>query len=523
MHTSLSATSIAIAGSPKPVQVPLTKLLKYAILPAVVITAALSASQTKTTFASGPSKIKTWVTFEQDAISTLGGIEDDSLYEPPQFVQGVTNQTAVINEEGIREYLNTSIFAILRNIFSKLMPGCNICRPGKLQAPFIGQPDFVSVQTDEAISFPIEVKTPVSLPFEARQDLVDLYSVGQQSPVNSAVDQIYGYMAGNSLQYGVLTNGYGIWFMCQTNGCLQVSRSIDIASPRSSQMSALEGMFCLHLLASEKQASTPIASRSGRSIFNRFGNVSFSWMEVGLALLGCHLFGKIQRLLSSTGSIKHEGVYTVEQLHLERYLAQGRNTHVCMGNKDGHVAAVKLVNLFQCPEIKLALQHEVDMYKQMTTIQGVHVPHLLAYGFIQRTGSYFIATSFEGFALREDSMNATMLKQLQASLSAVHRCGILHNDLAVRNVCVSANGHVRVLDFGNVSICRDAAMLSQEVESTLSLVSDDRSLRTSKACLQCSTGRASQVCRKSFRFQCRREAPLCLRSRPPYGLVGFSL
>ena len=180
MHTSLRATSINNAGSPRPVQVTLKKLLKCAILPAVVITAALSASQTKTTFASGPSKIKTWVTFEQDAISTLGGIEDDSLYEPPQFVQGVTNQTAVINEEGIREYLNTSIFAILRNIFSKLMPGCNICRPGKLQAPFIGQPDFVSVQTDEAISFPIEVKTPVSLPFEARQDLVDLHSVGQQ-------------------------------------------------------------------------------------------------------------------------------------------------------------------------------------------------------------------------------------------------------------------------------------------------------------------------------------------------------
>lgn len=182
-------------------------------------------------------------------------------------------------------------------------------------------------------------------------------------------------MAGNPLQYGVLTNGYGMWFMRQTNGSLQASRSIDIASPCSSQISALEGMFYLHLLACEKQASIPIPSRSGRSIFNRFGNVSLSWMEVGLALLGCHLFGNIQRLLSSTGSIKHEGVYTVEQLHLERYLAQGRNTHVCTGNIDGHIAAVKLVDLFQCPEMKTALQHEADMYNKMTAIQGVHVPH----------------------------------------------------------------------------------------------------------------------------------------------------
>lgn len=115
-------------------------------------------------------------------------------------------------------------------------------------------------------------------------------------------------------------------------------------------------------------------------------------------------------------------------------------------------------------------------------------------------------------------MNATMLKQLQMSLSAVHRCGILHNDLAVRNVCVSTTGHVRVLDFGNASICRDTAMLSQEVESTVRLVRCDRSPHTSKACLHCSAGRASQVYRKSFRFQCRREASLCPQSRPPCGL-----
>lgn len=64
---------------------------------------------------------------------------------------------------------------------------------------------------------------------------------------------------------------------------------------------------------------------------------------------------------------------------------------------------MKLVDVFQCPEMKTALQHEADMYNKMTAIQGVHVPHLLAYGFIQGTGSYFIATSFEGFALREIS------------------------------------------------------------------------------------------------------------------------
>lgn len=84
-----------------------------------------------------------------------------------------------------------------------------------------------------------------------------------------------------------------------------------------------------------------------------------------------------------------------------------------------------------------------------------------------------------------------------------------HNDVAARNVCVNASGHVRIIHFGNASICRDTAVLRQEVESTCRLVKCDRPMRTPKACVQCS-GRASQVYKKTTRFQQRQAAPCLL-------------
>ena len=74
------------------------------------------------------------------------------------------------------------------------------------------------------------------------------------------------------------------------------------------------------------------------------------------------MFLKVQQLLTSRGSVKQESV--------------------------GQLPAIKLLDLLQCLDMKSALQHEAHMYNQMTAIQGVHVPHLLAYGYIQGTGSY---------------------------------------------------------------------------------------------------------------------------------------
>ena len=133
------------------------------------------------------------------------------MYIPPQLIQGITDDTSFVDEEGIREYLNST--SLHRSALSKRLPGRNICRQGRLRAALVGQPDFLAVQIESAVLFLIEVETPVSLPFAAQQDLVTLYNVEKGSLVKSSVDQIYSYMAANSLLYGMLTFAGAMWFM----------------------------------------------------------------------------------------------------------------------------------------------------------------------------------------------------------------------------------------------------------------------------------------------------------------------
>lgn len=172
------------------------------------------------------------------------------------------------------------------------------------------------MQSDSAVLFPIEVETPVSLPFKAQQDLVTLYNVEKGSLAKSSVDQIYSYMAANSLLYGMLTIGGAMWFMRQSDGELQVSGAVNIASPHSSQNTAAEGMIYLHQLAVEQQASTPMPS-AGVTIFGGFRTSTFSWLEAGLALVGCHIFLKVRQLFTSRGSVKQQSVYSIQELHLD--------------------------------------------------------------------------------------------------------------------------------------------------------------------------------------------------------------
>ncbi|PNH00045.1 hypothetical protein TSOC_014152 [Tetrabaena socialis] len=114
---------------------------------------------------------------------------------------------------------------------------------------------------------------------------------------------------------------------------------------------------------------------------------------------------------------------------------------VLEGAVGGRAAAVKLVDLWQGPEGKEAVLREVRTYQLLQPLQGVYVPHLLGYGFCDGW-QYFLATSLEGptltseegWALGEEATCAAAF----AALDAVHRCGVLHGDIALRNFVLAA-------------------------------------------------------------------------------------
>ena len=408
---------------------------------------------------------------------------DGFQLDPAITVHGADERDVVVNEEGVRTYLKTGLFDLMNIVFAAVCPDATICRTVQMQVPVIGEPDFVAAN-GTAILFPIEVKTPWTLPVATNDSIVELYQAARRGvPVKAPVEQTYNYMAGNNFKYGVLTNGLAMWFLRQRGEQLEISRAISVASLPESHITAAEGLYHLHVLADEDQTSKVTPSRHD-SLSEWVRNAMLgrlSWLQVTLALLGWRALHAIQRFIPHNTRTKKEGVYSIQDLHLGEYLGQGRNTRVCRGTVNGRAAAVKMVDLWQHPDMKQALQHEVQMYNQMTSIQGVHVPYFLAYGYIRGTGSYFIATSFEGYGISEDCLEAPGFEKLQASLSAVHMCGILHNDLSTRNMCVAASGQVKILDFGNAAMCRDLTVLHEEMESALSRVRSNKSQCTAKA------------------------------------------
>ena len=63
----------------------------------------------------------------------------------------------------------------------------------------------------------------------------------------------------------------------------------------------------------------------------------------------------------------------MHDLHLGKCLGPGRNTCACRGPVSGQAAADIVIDLWQRPDMKQALQHEVHMYNQMTCSMRCHL------------------------------------------------------------------------------------------------------------------------------------------------------
>ena len=99
----------------------------------------------------------------------------------------------------------------------------------------IGEPDRIFYNDDHLLLLVIEVKTKYTLPIIDDNDLVRKFNEDTQvhdqniAPINSTlyqVQQIFGYLSCNCLQYGVLTTYEQTWFLKRDLGKLYISPAI---------------------------------------------------------------------------------------------------------------------------------------------------------------------------------------------------------------------------------------------------------------------------------------------------------
>ena len=94
---------------------------------------------------------------------------------------------------------------------------------------------------------------------------------------------------------------------------------------------------------------------------------------------------------------------------------------------------------------------EVEIYKDLADIQGKYIPKLICYGYYGGGMSFVIGMTIVGTTLSEHKITKRQKSKALKGLEAIHKHGILHNDIREENILINDNGNVYLIDFGMAS------------------------------------------------------------------------
>jgi hypothetical protein len=145
-----------------------------------------------------PTRVQLWGDFFEQVNQFR--FDQQPIFEMPQFNQDIE----IVNEEDVRVAISINICLMLNKLigsdynFSKRSP----------TSP--GIPDFTCHLVGSLILV-IEAKRKHVLEDMGEQTFPKFYNTSKSKDV---IQQIYNYMGGNELRYGILTTYNNHWFLC---------------------------------------------------------------------------------------------------------------------------------------------------------------------------------------------------------------------------------------------------------------------------------------------------------------------
>ncbi|POG58081.1 kinase-like domain-containing protein [Rhizophagus irregularis DAOM 181602=DAOM 197198] len=110
------------------------------------------------------------------------------------------------------------------------------------------------------------------------------------------------------------------------------------------------------------------------------------------------------------------------------------------------------VDLSKAPSYVLEeMQKEVEMYKDLADIQGKYIPKLVCYGYYGGGMSFVIGLTIVGSMLSDQKITEQQKARAIKGLEAIHKHGILHNDIREENILINDKGALYLIDFGMAS------------------------------------------------------------------------
>ncbi|GBC50840.2 kinase-like domain-containing protein [Rhizophagus irregularis DAOM 181602=DAOM 197198] len=314
--------------------------------------------------------------------------DQQPIFERPKFVV-----KEIENEEDVRGVLDFNICQTLNYLlgsdhkFSRRSP----------DTP--GIPDFTCHLVGSLILV-IEAKRKHVLEDMDKKTFPEFY---QTSKGKDVVQQIYNYIRGNELRYE------------------------NPNSPKPQVLVPAQGDNNSHTLRSNSKSS------SSSSLTNQASS-TFSNQQ------------------SSSNVPVNQQKFSFADFKFKSILGEGRSGKMLLCEFRGEMIALKSVDLSKAPSYVLEeMQKEVEIYKDLADIQGKYIPKLICYGYYGGVMSFVIGMTIVGTSLSEQKIKKRQKTRAIKGLEAIHKHGILHNDIREENILINDKGALYLIDFGMAS------------------------------------------------------------------------
>jgi serine/threonine protein kinase len=151
---------------------------------------------------------------------------------------------------------------------------------------------------------------------------------------------------------------------------------------------------------------------------------------------------KRKAVISRYQSIQLDGL-----IHWQNIIARSQAGAVATGMfMDIPNAVFKTIDISKRDDGLAQFNKEVSVYRKLEDLQGVCIPHLIAYGNLGGLLQVIIL-EFVGRSITKGEAIGKKL-EIDNTVKQIHAKGIVHNDLRLPNILLDSQGMIRIIDFG---------------------------------------------------------------------------
>ncbi|PKC55004.1 kinase-like protein [Rhizophagus irregularis] len=358
------------------------------------------------------------------------------IFERPRF----NDRFAVVDEEDVRNAINVNICMILNDLTG---PDYVYSRKST-DTP--GIPDF-NCHLVGSLILVMEAKRKHVLEDMGEQTFPEFY---QTSKGKDVVQQIYNYMGGNELRYGILSTYDNHWFLLREHTELRISKTLPLQSETPPVLKAYA--YLTRRAKENPKSPKPQVLVPAHGDNNSRNLRSHSKSTSSSSIDQQSTSGTFANQQSSSNIPVNQQKFSFADFKFKGILGEGRSGKTLLCEFRGDTIALKSVDLSKAPSYVLKeMQKEVEIYKELADIQGKYIPKLVCYGYYGGGMSFVIGMTIVGTSLSDQKIKKQQKTRAIKGLEAIHKHGILHNDIREENILINDDGDVYLIDFGMAS------------------------------------------------------------------------